>query len=114
MPSSRNSVLGLVDGASFVAIGVLGFFVNPLLVFTVNAAQNTLHLAVGAALLCCAFAGGAARCNAIVGAVLLSIGIAGLFIVSTEHNVLAVNGASNALHFASAACLLAAGLGTRR
>ena len=114
MRSSPNHVVGLVGGGAFVVLGVVGFVVNPILTISVNPLQNVLHLAVGAALLLCAFLGGAPRCNAIVGAVLLGVGIAGLFIIATPSNVLAVNGAANLLHFAASACLLAVGLGARR
>lgn len=113
MPSSPNRVVGVVVGAGYLLIGLLGFFFDPLVLLTVNPAQNALHLAVGAALATCAVVGGAPRCNAIVGATLLAVGIAGLFIISSELNVLDVNAAANLLHFASAACLLGVGLGAR-
>lgn len=114
MRSSPNRVVGLVVGAGFAVLGVVGFFVNPLLTMTVNPLQNLLHLLVGTALIVCAVVGGAVRCNAIVGTLLLATGIAGLFIISSDINVLAVNGAANLLHFVGAACLLAVGLGARR
>lgn len=114
MRSSPNRLVGLVVGAGFLVLGVLGFFVNPLLTISVNPLQNVLHLLVGAALVACATLGGAARCNAIVGALLLVVGLAGLFIISTDVNLLNVNGAANLLHFIGAAALLAVGLGARR
>ena len=114
MRSSPNRVVGLVVGAGFIVLGAVGFFVNPLLTMSVNPLQNLLHLLVGAALVTCALVGGSPRCNAIVGTLLLAVGIAGLFIISSDFNVLAVNGAANLLHFVSAAGLLAAGLGARR
>lgn len=114
MRSSPNRVVGLVVGGGFVALGVLGFLLNPLATMSVNPLQNLLHLLVGTALMACALLGGSPRCNAIVGTLLLAIGIAGLFIVSTDFNVLAVNGPANLLHFVGAACLLAVGLGARR
>ena len=114
MRSSPNRVVGLVVGAGFILLGALGFFVNPILTVSVNPLQNLLHLLVGAALITCGLVGGSPRCNAIVGTLLLAVGIAGLFIISSEFNVLAVNGAANLLHFVGAACLLAVGLGARR
>ena len=114
MRNSPNRVVGLVGGAGFVVLGVIGFFVNPLFTVGVNPLQNAVHLLVGAALLTCAIVGGSPRCNAITGTALLAVGIAGLFIISSPLNVLNVNGATNLLHFASAACLLAVGLGARR
>jgi hypothetical protein len=107
-------MVALVLGSGFAVLGLLGFLLNPIATIAVNPVQNLLHLAIGAALLVCAFVGGAARCNAIVGTALLGVGIAGLFLISTPHNVLGVNGAANLLHFASAAVLLAVGLGARR
>lgn len=113
MSSSPNRMVGFVVGGGFLLIGLLGFFFDPLLLITVNPAQNVFHLAVGAALTLCAVVGGAPRCNAIVGAVLLAVGIAGLFLVSSDFNIIDVNSAANLLHFASAACLLGVGLGAR-
>jgi hypothetical protein len=46
-----------------------------------------------------------------VGAVYLAVGAAGLFLVGTEANIIALNGADNVLHFASALLLLGVGLG---
>ena len=114
MRSSPNRVVGLVVGGGFIVLGALGFIANPLATMSVNPLQNLLHLLVGAALVTCALVGGSPRCNTIVGTVLLAVGIAGLFIISSEFNLLAVNGASNLLHFVGAATLLAVGLGARR
>jgi hypothetical protein len=50
----------------------------------------------------------------VVGAVFLVLGIAGLFVIGSPVNVLALNGADNVLHFASAVVLLAVGLGADR
>jgi hypothetical protein len=49
--------------------------------------------------------------NTIVGAAYLLLGLVGLFILESAANILALNGADNVLHFASAAVLLAVGLG---
>jgi len=42
------------------------------------------------------------------------LGLAGLFVIGTGVNVLALNGADNVVHFASAVLLLAVGLGADR
>ena len=113
MRSSPNRVVGLVVGAGFIVLGTLGFFVNPIATLSTNLLQNIVHLLIGGTLVVCALVGGSAWCNAIVGTLLLAIGIAGLFIISGPVNVLNVNSSVNLLHFASAACLLAVGLGAR-
>ena len=83
-------------------------------ILSVNPAANVLHLVIGAALVGVAFTQRAPLLDAIAGTLLLALGIAGLFIITTPFNVIAVNGAANLLHFASAAVLLAVGLGARR
>lgn len=118
MPKSPSRVVALVIGVVFVVVGALGFTANEQAwlfgILSVNTLQNVLHLALGALLVAIAFSGRAPLLAAIMGAVLLAIGIAGLFIISTEFNVIGVNGAANLLHFASAAVLLGVGLGARR
>ena len=52
--------------------------------------------------------------NTVIGAVFLVLGIAGLFVIGTGLNVLALNGADNVVHFASTVILLAVGLGAER
>jgi hypothetical protein len=118
MPKSPSRVVALVVGAVFVIVGALGFTANEHAwlfgILSVNPLQNLLHLALGALLVAIAFTRAAPLLAAITGTVLLALGIAGLFIISTEFNVIAVNGAANLLHFASAAVLLSVGLGARR
>lgn len=118
MPESPSRITALVLGAALVLIGALGFTANDEAwlfgILSVNPAQNVMHLVLGAALVAIAFSAKAPLLAAIVGTVLLTIGIAGLFIISTPSNVIAVNGAANLLHFVCAAVLLAVGLGARR
>ena len=125
---SANRVTALVIGGCHLAIGALGFIVTSSVPFTdpigsllvgvvaLNSLQNVVHLALGAALLVAALAGRTAARGAtrVVGTILLLLGIAGLFLASRDYNVFAVNAAANLLHFASAATLLAVGLGTDR
>jgi hypothetical protein len=75
-----------------------------------------LHLAITVALAAGALRGErlARPVNVVVGTVLVALGMFGLFAVSTPVNVLALNGADNALHFATASGLLATGLGAAR
>lgn len=118
MRSSPSRVVALVIGVAYFLIGALGFTADDEAwlfgILSVNSAQNVLHLVVGAALVVIAFAGRAPLFAALVGFLLLVIGIAGLFISGTAFNVIAVNGSGNLLHFASAAVLLGVGLGARR
>jgi hypothetical protein len=115
-----NRIVGVVIGAGFVLLGIAGFVLPPggvlLWLLQVNPAQNIAHLALGAVLVAAALVGQRAsrRTNAIVGAVFLVLGIAGLFLVGSEGNVLALNSADNALHFAASVVLLAVGLGADR
>jgi len=125
---SANRVTALVIGGCYLAIGVLGFIVTAALPFTdpngslllgivaVNSLQNLVHVVLGVALLAAALLGrtSARIATRAVGTVLLLLGIAGLFLASRDYNVFAVNAAANLLHFASAATLLAVGLGTDR
>lgn len=125
MTASPNRMLGIVVGAAYLVIGLLGFTVTAgvgffateggllLGVFEVNVFQNLVHLSLGAALLLAGLSNvSAARIvNSVIGAVCLVLGLAGLFLVGTTLNLLALNVADNVVHFASAALLLAVGLG---
>lgn len=107
----------------YVLVGILGFFVKShgfaatsggklLGLFEVNPLHNIAHLLIGAALIRAARAGlqAAKSVNTAVGAVYLLLGVVGLFILSSSANILALNGADNGLHFASAVLLLAVGV----
>jgi hypothetical protein len=128
MSTSPNRLLATVLGIFYVLIGIagfavtmgIGFFAAPgghlLGIFEVNPLHNVAHLVIGAALLIAGLSGArAARTvNSVVGAAYLVLGIAGLFVVGSPLNILAINGADNVLHFGSAALLLAVGLGAER
>ena len=125
MRTSPNRLLGIVFGAVYVLIGILGFTVTSgvsffateggllLGIFEVNIFHNVAHLLIGAALLIAGLSSvrAAKTVNSVVGAAYLVLGLAGLFLVGTALNILALNVADNVLHFASAAILLAVGLG---
>ncbi|WP_028280495.1 DUF4383 domain-containing protein [Arthrobacter sp. H5] len=123
MRTSPNRLLATVFGAVYLLVGILGFFVtagvgffategNVLIVFEVNPLHNVIHLAIGAALLLGGLNSVAAAkgVNTTVGAVYLLVGILGLFLVGTSLNIIALNGADNVLHLASAVLLLGVGL----
>jgi hypothetical protein len=125
MSSSPNRLLAVVFGAVYVLVGLLGFTVTAgvgfvdtsggllLGLFEVNILHNVAHLLIGAALLIAGLSSvpAARSVNTTIGAVYLVLGIVGLFLVGSTFNILAINAADNVLHFASAAVLLAVGLG---
>jgi hypothetical protein len=119
-----NVRVGGVFGAIYLLVGLLGFTVSGgydfagmdggklLGLFMVNPLHNIAHLLIGALLVAAATRGEAlsARTNTLVGGVYLLLGIVGLFILSNDVNILALNTADNVLHFGSAAVLLGVGL----
>ncbi len=121
---SPNQLLGMVFGVVYLLVGLVGFLVTNgvgfvardgralLGLFELNPLHNIVHLLVGALLLFGATRGPATAkaVNTLVGAVYLVVGILGLFILQTGANILALNGADNVLHLASAALLLGVGL----
>jgi len=116
----------VVFGAVYLVVALLGFAISGgneffatdgakvLVLFQVNHFHNVAHLLIGAALLYAGLKSVAAAktANLVVGAAYLLLGIIGLFLVGSAANILAINGADNVLHFASAAVLLAVALGT--
>lgn len=130
MSQSPNRLLGVVFGAVYLSVGILGFFLTSgtgfvatsgpklLGVFEINPLHNVAHLLIGAALLIAGLsrARAAKTLNTTVGAVYLLLGIVGLLIAGGDNplNILALNGADNVLHFGSAIILLAVGLGADR
>ena len=120
---SLNQLLGTVFGAVYVLVGLVGFLVDSsgfadtegeklLGIFEVNPLHNIAHILIGIALFAAAKALSSARAvNSTVGAAYLLLGVLGLFILDSSANILALNGADNALHFASALVLLGVGLG---
>jgi hypothetical protein len=130
MSKSPNRLLGVVFGIVYLLIGVLGFFITSgtgfvstngpklLGLFEINPLHNVAHLLIGAAVLIAALSGtrAAKGVNTTIGAVYLLLGIVGLLIANGSNplNILALNGADNVLHFATAVVLLAVGLGADR
>jgi hypothetical protein len=123
MSQSPNRLVGTIFGVVYLLVGLAGFVVTggvsfaategePLIVFEVNPLHNIVHLLIGAALLIAARSSvrAAKGMNTTVGAVYLLVGILGLFLVGSSANILALNGADNVLHFASAILLLGVGL----
>ena len=127
MSQSPNRLLATVFGVVYLLVGAAGFAVTggvgfaatsgePLVVFEVNPLHNLVHLGIGAALLLAGRRSVAAArgANTTVGAVYLLVGVLGLFLVGSPANLLALNGADNVLHLASALLLLGVGLAAER
>ncbi|WP_457966530.1 DUF4383 domain-containing protein [Arthrobacter sp. D1-29] len=123
MRTSPNRLIATVFGAVYLLVGLLGFAVTSgigffateganLIIFEVNPLHNVIHLAIGAALLYAGLKSTtlARTVNAGVGAVYLLVGVLGLFLLSSPLNIIALNGADNVLHLASAVLLLGVGL----
>ncbi|RAN73274.1 hypothetical protein B5P43_31255 [Bacillus sp. SRB_336] len=127
MRTSPNRLLATIFGAVYLLVGLVGFFVTSgigffategrnLIIFEVNPLHNVIHLAIGAALLMAGLGSvtAAKTANSTVGAVYLLVGIVGLFLTTSALNIIALNGADNVLHLASALVLLAVGLSQDR
>jgi hypothetical protein len=125
MTKSPNRLLAVVFGAVYILVGLLGFTATSgvglfsttggllLGIFEVNIFHNVAHLIIGAALLIGGLSSISASkaVNTTIGAAYLLLGAIGLFILDSSLNILALNSADNVLHFASAAVLLAVGIG---
>ena len=105
----------LVLGIVFVAVGILGFFPNPLVsptgLFAVNTAHNLVHLISGVVLLAGVYSAlGAALALKIIGVIYALVAILGLVLGGPMLlGLVAVNHADHWLHVALAAVILAAG-----
>ncbi len=106
----------IVIGVVFLAVGILGFFPNPLIsptgLFAVNTAHNIVHLASGLVLLAGAYTGlGASLALKIVGVVYAIVAVLGLVSGGSTMllGVIAMNAADHWLHVALAVVILAAG-----
>ncbi|HJS27238.1 MAG TPA: DUF4383 domain-containing protein [Actinomycetota bacterium] len=121
MRTTGEKIAGIF-GATYVAIGLLGFVAtsgigfadtegnNLLGIFEINPLHNLVHLGIGVALLL-AFAGGARAVTTVaglIGVVYIAVGVVGFFVESTDANILALNVSDHLLHLASGAFLLLA------
>ncbi|GAA4840160.1 DUF4383 domain-containing protein [Luteimicrobium xylanilyticum] len=126
MTSSPNRALAAVFGAVYLLVGLVGFAITPgvgfaategkdLIVFEVNPLHNIVHVAIGLTLVLASRTVRSARAvNTTIGAVYLLVGVVGLFLIGSSANIIALNGADNVLHLASAVLLLAVGLAADR
>ena len=125
-----NQKVGLVFGAVYVLVGLLGFTVSgqgPFIgqegglllgLFEVNGLHNIVHLGIGAALIGAAMSSAAASraTNMTIGVVYGALGVLGWFINDTALDIVALNAADHLLHLASAGLLIAVakGVGSTR
>ena len=125
MLRSPIRLAAVVVGAGIFALGVVGAIaavVDPgnseavLGLFAANVPQALLHLGTGAGLVLAAVASlrAARLATRLGGTILLALGIAGLFLVDSAANVLALGPSDNLLHFTAAAILLTVGFGSER
>lgn len=132
--ASPNRIVATVFGIVYLLVGLLGFFwtsgvpfagpgngsSNLILgIFEVNPLHNVAHLLIGIALLIAGTANvsAAKSTNTTIGAVYLLLGIVGFFLAANHNsawNFLSLNTPDHFLHLASAAVLLAVGLGADR
>ena len=117
---SVNSVVAGVFGATYVLVGIAGFFVsetfagtedNKLIFFEVNHLHNIVHLLIGLALLAAAKRLSTARsANLAIGITYLALAVIGPFLVGTEANIVALNTPDHYLHAVSGLLLAAVAL----
>jgi hypothetical protein len=123
--TSPSRIVDIVVGAFYIGLGLLGLGFSlatdatGILLFgllPLNPLLSLVHAGLGGVLLLCSFWDDrvAALAASWGGAAMLALGIAGLFLTSTDANVFDFSGAANLLHFATATLLLAVGLGFRR
>jgi hypothetical protein len=112
----------LIFGFAFLAVGILGYFPNPIIsssddaVFHTDSVHNIVHIVSGILFFVFALA---APANAgtflkVFGAVYLLLGIAGLLTIGDNEHIrllgfLLVNNADNFLHIGLGAAILLAG-----
>lgn len=93
--ANLNKTIGLVFGVVFIAVGLLGFVMNPTLIaFGVNGLHNFVHLASGAVLLAGALMNegrNARTVNMVFGAVYLLVAALGFIASGLTDTLLASN-----------------------
>ena len=123
-----NGIVALVFGAVFVLVGLAGFLVSGghpaagttggalLGLFQVNVLHNIVHLAIGVVMIAAALRGDiAARgANRTFGVLYLVLFVAGLFLVGTALNLVALNVGDNILHLVLGVVLAGVGFGADR
>ena len=129
MFTSPNRAFGIVLGLIYFVGGILGFFITSATPFTstegskviglfeVNPLHSLIHLILGVILLITGLVGPrtARVSNLLVGVVFGILGIFGFIVLAAPSaNFLAINGADDVLHWATAVVLLAVAVGADR
>ena len=113
MINAKN--IALLLGATFVAVGILGFVPNPLVsptgVFVVNTMHNAVHLLTGAAFLLGVYFGYPRQTTIGIGAYYVAVALIG-FVTKGDMmlGLIHINAADRWLHAGLAVAILAAGL----
>jgi Domain of unknown function (DUF4383) len=125
---SLNGLVALAFGAVFVLVGLAGFLVSGghpaagttggalLGLFQVNVLHNVVHLLIGVVMIAAALRGDrpARGANRTFGVLYLVLFVAGLFLVGSPLNLVALNGGDNILHLVLGAVLAGVGFGADR
>ncbi len=104
-----------IIGIVFIAVGIIGFFPNPLVsptgLFAVNTNHNIVHILSGVVLLAGVYSAlGASLALKIVGIVYGAVAVLGLYVgPGMLLGLVHVNAADNYLHVVLAVVILAAG-----
>lgn len=115
MSALVKPVTGLL-GIVLLAVGIIGFFMNPILFFSTNTVHNIVHIASGIVGIVAANSGyGLSRGFLIVfGIVYAVVAILGWLNVPFVVDLLNVNMADNYLHAAIAVVSIVVGFGSTR
>ena len=109
----NTRMAGMVLGAVFILVGILGFVPNPLVsptgLFMVNTAHNIVHLVSGAVILAGVYSFGSALGLKIIGIVYAIVAILGLVMGGDMLFGIAMNVADHWLHVVLAVVILLAG-----
>ena len=108
-------LLARILGATFVAVGILGFIPNPLVspdgIFAVNTMHNLVHVITGAGFLVGAAAGKSRSTVLGIGVAYVVVAIAGFFTTGDMLlGMIHINEADRWLHAGLAAAILAGGV----
>lgn len=118
MNGNMQKMLAQVVGVVLTLVGIVGFFTGGVvLIFSVNALHNVVHLVSGLAGLYAGFMDGGKRAmmyNQLFGVIYLVVAVLGFLVPSLLKNLLAMNAADNVLHLVLGIVLAGVGFGMRR
>jgi hypothetical protein len=104
---TQAQLFGLVIGAVFVAVGIVGFVVDPVLAFQVNPLHNVAHLVIGGLLVWGSTSAPMAKTvNLVVGIVYVALALLGFAAGDLLKDLLDANTADHYLHLVTGAAAL--------